>query len=100
MAMKRAQILLDPEQQDELRQIARAEGKSVSAVIRDLLGLELARIRSEKDAQTKRYLDALAVIREHRESVRAARGGPTIDVDVSALIEEGREGRDARFAPR
>ncbi len=52
--MYRAQILLDPRQRRRLEEIARREGKSISAVTRQVIDAGLERIENEVELWKKR----------------------------------------------
>lgn len=64
--MVRAQILLDPRQRRRLEEIARREGKSISAVTRQVIDAGLERIENETEIWKKRsqLLASLRVLRE------------------------------------
>jgi hypothetical protein len=83
--MYRAQILLDPKQRRRLEELAQREGRSISAVTRQVIDAGLERIESETELWKKRSL-ILSKVRIRRE--RQA-------VDYGAdLINEARQERE------
>ena len=64
--MYRAQILLDPEQHRRLAEIARREGKSISAVTRQVIDAGLKTLGDEAEIWNKR-MEILAEFRLLRE---------------------------------
>ncbi len=64
--MYRAQILLDPKQHRRLEELARKEGKSISAVTRQVIGLGLECMENEAEVWEKRarILAGLKALRE------------------------------------
>jgi len=88
----RAQILLEPEQHQQLSEIAAREGRSVSDVVREAVAAYVV-TRSQEDIRKKR-LKALDEIKRFRQAVLERRGGKPIEGDVVALIDQMREERD------
>lgn len=83
--MYRAQILLHPKQRRRLEELAQREGRSISAVTRQVIDAGLERIESETELWKKRSL-ILSNVRIRRE--RQA-------VDYGAdLINEARQERE------
>jgi hypothetical protein len=66
--MDRAQILLKPEQRRQLEEIARREGRSISAVTRQVVDAGLEALESEAEMWEKRVriLSELRAIRERQ----------------------------------
>ena len=66
--MYRAQILLDPQQRRKLEEIARREGRSISAVTRQVIDAGLQLLADEGDIWEKRarILSELKAIRERQ----------------------------------
>jgi hypothetical protein len=66
--MVRAQILLDPQQRRRLEEIARRDGKSISAVTRQVIDVGLECIENGADLWKKRsqILAAMRLIREQQ----------------------------------
>lgn len=87
----RTQLLLERSQHEALRQIAAAEGRSVSDIVREIVDGELDRRQRAEDEDVARYLDGLARIREHREAILARRGGAALDVDPAELVATMRD---------
>jgi hypothetical protein len=69
--MYRAQILLDPRQRRWLEEIARREGKSISAVTRQVIALGLEQIENEAELwkNRARLLSELRQLREKQPFV-------------------------------
>lgn len=92
----RTQILLEPEQHQELAAIARLEGRSISELIRQFVQNELEQRKVEQGATLKRRLEALEGIRRFREEVLRENNGRPIDFDVVEAINQAREEQDER----
>lgn len=91
MATKyRAQILLEPEQQQSLARLAGEQGRSISDLVRQAVQEFLD---DETHAATRaRRLEALERLDRLREEIRERHG--VLDVD---LVREAREEREAQF---
>ncbi len=83
--MVRAQILLDPRQRRRLEEIARREGKSISAVTRQVIDAGLERIENETELWKKRA-NLLSSLRHQREK--------QIRVYIGDLVNEVRQERE------
>jgi predicted DNA-binding protein len=83
--MYRAQILLRPEQRRRLEEIARREGRSISAVTRRVIDLGLQAMEGEANVWEKRAR-LLAELRARREKQPFEYGGD--------LVNEARKERD------
>ena len=83
--MYRAQILLEPQQRRKLEEIARREGRSISAVTRQVIdaGLETLENEAETWAKRARVLSELKAIREKQPLEYSGN-----------LIEEARQERE------
>ncbi|HEX9596260.1 MAG TPA: hypothetical protein VF982_05220 [Anaerolineales bacterium] len=83
--MYRAQILLEPQQRRKLEEIARREGRSISAVTRQVIdaGLETLENEAETWAKRARVLSELKAIREKQPFEYSGN-----------LIEEARQERE------
>jgi hypothetical protein len=90
----RTQILLEPEQHRALADVAQAENRSLSDVIREMLAQQLAQRRRRTESKRQRRLDALARIRKHQQEIVTRRGGHRLELDAVALIEQVRDERD------
>jgi hypothetical protein len=95
--LQRTQILLEPEQHRALTELASAEGRSLSDVVRELIAEQLARRAQDCTAQRRRHLAGLETIRGHREAIRQRRGTEAVLPDPSSLIDQLREERDAEL---
>lgn len=92
--LHRTQILLKPEQHEELAKIARREGRSVSDLIREMLNQQLQQRKSSYEETKKRRLAALERIRKHREEIIEENGGQYLNFDVIEALEQAREEQD------
>jgi hypothetical protein len=93
----RTQILLEPEQHQELTEIARRQKRSMSDVIRGMLNTQLEQLKEDEEATLRRQLEALKVIQQHRQEILDRRGGVPIDIDTVELLNQMREERDAEL---
>ena len=89
--LRRTQILLDPQQELELKEIARREGRSMSSLVRDLLARQIAASREQSAANQQRHKSVIERIRRHRSE--AEKAGEGIAVDIAAVIRQDREDR-------
>ncbi len=92
----RTQILLEPEQHQELSAIAKREGRSISELIRDMVQNELEQRKAEQDKAIQRRVEAFERILQRREQMLAERGGEYIDFDFVQALHEAREEQDER----
>jgi hypothetical protein len=83
--MYRAQILLDPKQRRKLEDIARREGRSISAVTRQVIDAGLETLENQAEIWQKRSR-ILSELRAMREQQGVIYGGN--------LIEEARQERE------
>lgn len=90
----RSQLLLEPEQYEQLREIAREQGRSISQVARDLIDLGLEALRRDREARARRQQAALRRLRAIREAA-AARCG-IYEGDLLAEARAEREASDER----
>ena len=84
--LKRAQILLEPEQYKQLAELAEKEGKSISGLVREAVGEYLTAQSAETRKQQR--LAALARLDVLRERIREEHG-----VYKGDVIREVREAR-------
>jgi len=70
----RAQILLDPGQHRVLREIAEREGRSISAVAREVIEAGLQGLASDESARQERRAQALERLAQLRGAAHAAYG--------------------------
>lgn len=98
--LHRTQILLRSDQHRELSARARREGTSVSELVRRSLDETLARDAAKRSARIEKRLGALGRIDElRRETAERSKAGSPLP-DISALIREMREERDAELVAR
>lgn len=76
--MYRAQILLDPQQRRRLEEIARREGKSISAVTRQVIDAGLETMDNEVEVWKKRS-QILADLRKRRQQQPFEYNGNLVD---------------------
>ena len=86
----RSQLLLDPEQHDQMRQIAQREGRSISDVAREAINLGLDALASDEGVRLRRRSLALEGLDQIRQKVHAASG-----IYEGDLIAEARADRDS-----
>lgn len=84
--LKRAQILLEPEQYRQLAELAEKEGGSISGLVREAVGKYLT--AQSVETRKQKSLEALAKLDEIREKIKAEHG--VIDRD---MVREAREER-------
>ncbi len=84
--LKRAQILLEPEQYRQLAEIAEKEGSSISGLVREAVGKYL--IAQSVETRKQKSLAALARLDEIRKKIEAEHG-----VYEGNIIREIREER-------
>ncbi len=83
--MYRAQILLDPQQRRKLEELARREGRSISAVTRQMIDAGLETLENEAEVWKKRAR-ILSRLRARRNNQSFEYGGD--------LIAEARQERE------
>lgn len=93
--LHRTQILLERDQYEALTAIARREGRSLSEVVRTFLQQQLDQEQQAADSRLQRQLEALELIRQHRQAILDEHGGVPLDLDVVEMIQQGREEQDA-----
>ena len=93
--LHRTQILLERDQYEALTAIARREGRSLSEVVRTFLQQQLDQEQQAADSRLQRQLEALELIRQHRQAILDEQGGVPLDLDVVEMIQQWREEQDA-----
>jgi hypothetical protein len=93
--MQRTQILLEPEQHRALTDLARAEGRSLSDIVREFIQAQLALRQHEHELRRQRQLAGLEQIRIHRQTILARRVEQPRLPDPADVINQLREARDA-----
>lgn len=94
MGMYRAQILLEPYQHRLLCDIASRQGRSISALVRELLHERLTELQEEQRSEAQRYCAALDRIQEHKSALLKRRGGHPLKADINLIMDKSREDRD------
>ena len=85
----RAQILLEPEQHQTLKQIAKREGRSLSDVAREVIQIGLDIRQSDSEKIWKKRQQAMQELRQIREAVQQTYG-----IYEGDLIAEARANRE------
>ena len=99
MALQRTHLLLEPEQQRSLSEIAQREGRSVSEVAREIIQQGITHRQQQYKNEIERRLVALENICRIRKSIQKERG--SVDyIDIVDMITEMREERDANIVGR
>lgn len=88
----RAQLLIEPDQHDEMRRIANREGRSISDVARELIELGLEKVAGDEAARAKRRGLALEHLSEIRKAALERHGEYG-----GNLIAEVRSGREVQL---
>ena len=83
----RAQILLEPEQHRTLAQIAEREGRSISEVVREIVGQYL--VEREQETQLQREMEAIKTLTQIRRQIEQKHG--VYQGDLLAEIRAERE---------
>ncbi len=83
----RAQILLEPEQHQALTEIAQREGRSISDLVREIVGRHLA--ERDREVRLQRELQAIEELTHIRKQIQEQHGIYHVD-----LVAEVREERD------
>ncbi len=93
--LRPTQILLTTEQHRKLARIAREDGRSVSALLRDIIAKHLEQ-HTAKSTSIERRLEAMERIRQFREEILRERNGEYIDFDFVEALNQAREEQDQR----
>lgn len=96
--MQRTQILLEPEQHRALTDLAQAEGRSLSDIVREFIQAQLALREHEHKIRRQRQLAGLEQIHVHRQAILTRRAEMPNLPDPADLIEQLRDERDADLA--
>lgn len=86
----RAQILLEPEQHRTLVELAEKEGRSISEIVREIVGQYL--VEREQATQLQREMQALATLTQIRRQIEQKYG-----VYQGDLLAEIRTEREQEF---
>ena len=82
---RRTQILLEPEQHEALAEIASREGRSISEIVREIVGRHLR--ERARDAKRRRAVDALERLTGLREKIEQRSGVYQGDLIAEARAE-------------
>ena len=93
--LRPTQILLKTEQHSELVKLARSEGRSVSALVREIIAKHLDQ-QAERSNTLERRLEAVEGIRQFREQILRERNGEYIDFDFVEALHQARDEQDER----
>lgn len=83
----RAQILLEPGQHQALTEIAQREGRSISDLVREIVGEHL--VERDREVRRQRELQAIEELTHIRKQIQEQQGVYHVD-----LVAEVREERD------
>lgn len=97
MALHRTHVLLEPEQQKLLADIAHREGRSVSEVTREIIQQGIAQRQQEYTQNQERQLAALERAHKLRQEIRLQSGDALDSVNWVNLLHDMREERDAEL---
>jgi metal-responsive CopG/Arc/MetJ family transcriptional regulator len=86
----RAQILLEPEQHRTLADIAEKEGRSISEVVREIVGQYL--VEREQETQLQKEMQAIETLTQIRRQIERKHG-----VYQGDLLAESRAEREQEF---
>jgi hypothetical protein len=100
MTLKRTHILLEPEQQRRLTEIAHLEGRSVSDLARELIQQGLENRQTEYTQEQQRRLAALENARRVRRAIHEAGSEAIYQADLVELIHKMRQERDDELIQR
>jgi hypothetical protein len=100
MTLQRTHILLEPEQQRRLTEIAHLEGRSVSDLARELIQQGLEHRQAEYTQEQQRRLAALENARQVRWAIHDAGSEAFYQADLVELIHKMREERDNELIQR
>jgi predicted CopG family antitoxin len=93
--LHRTGVLLESEDYERLTSLARSEGRSLSAVLREIVHDALRPREGRRSPEERQVLlEQLADLKRHREEILAERGGKPLELDMAELIRAGREERD------
>jgi hypothetical protein len=92
--LHRTQVLLEPQQHQELTRIAKEEDRSLSDLLREMVRRDLERRREAEDRVRKERVEAIDRIRERRQEMFAMRPPDAPPLDVTEIIRLNREERD------
>ena len=87
----RAQILLDKLQHKVLAEIAEQRGSSISGIVREAVDEWL--VGHGRENERRKRLQALELVRQHRQVVLDRREGVPLDIDSVVLLHQIREER-------
>lgn len=91
--LHRTQILLEPQQHQELTRIAAREDRSLSDLLREIVRRDLERRQTDEERVRREQLEAIQRIHEHRKE-RLAKLPP--DARQLDYVEELRQAREER----
>lgn len=87
--LERMQILMAPQQRRRLAELASAQKRSLSELIREAV----ERYLEQEEVRRARARAAIAQVRAVRESLLRSRSGQPLEVDPAELIRQMREER-------
>jgi len=100
MSKRRTHILLEPEQQEALANIANREGRSISDLTREIVQEGIQQRQQAYASAKKQRLQALERARQVRQAILDDHGGIPLQLNLPEIIAELRDERDAQFINR
>lgn len=91
--LHRTQVLLEPQQHQELTRIAAREDRSLSDLLREIVRSELERRRSDEERLKQERREAIEQIRQMRREMFAQMPADAPPLDVEEMIRQSREER-------
>jgi hypothetical protein len=96
--LHRTQVLLEPQQHQELTRIAAEEKRSLSDLLREIVRRELERKRGDDERVRRERLATIEEIRQNRRRAVAS-GEAEATLDSVELLREAREERAEELWP-
>lgn len=96
--LHRTQVLLEPQQHQELTRIAAREKRSLSDLLREIVRNELERKKGDDERVRRERLAAIEEIRQNRRRA-VANGEAEATLDSVELLREAREERAEELWP-
>lgn len=91
--LHRTQVLLEPQQHQELTRIAAREDRSLSDLLREIVRNELERRQTDEERLKQERREAIEQIREHRKERLAKLPPDAPQLDYVEVIRQAREER-------
>lgn len=92
--LHRTQVLLEPQQHQELTRIAAREDRSLSDLLREIVRRDLERRGTDEERVKQERREAIEQIRQMRREMFAQMPAGAPSLDVEEIIRQNREERD------